>query len=81
MCEIHISEVIKHIPQLFIEVVAFLAVTFNIGFPGPPPPDFATFMTCTQNSILSNTECQYKMIKSIIKTSSFINLTALYGII
>lgn len=81
MCEMHISKVKRHIPQLFLEVVVFLAVTNNLGFLGPPLPDFATFMTCIQNSILSNTECEYKIIKPIIETSGFINLKALYGII
>lgn len=79
MCEMHINEVKWNIPWLFFEVVVFLAVTVNLGFPGPPLLDFSAFMTCT--SIVSNTECQYKMIKSIIRTSRFINLKALHGII
>lgn len=81
MCEKHRSGVKRHIPQLVLEVVVFLAVTINLGFLGPPLPDFATFMTRTQNSILSNIECELKRIKSIIKISKFVNLKALYGII
>lgn len=79
----HINEVKRHIHWLLLGflLVVFLTVILNLGFPGPHPQHFATFMPCTQHLILSHTEREYKLIKPIIKALRFIKLKTLYGIL